>query len=69
MWRCGSMSWNGMCVLCCAEFRTTHNTTQHTHSSVQTSIPDDHLRRMTFARCRIDTIDFPNDLHMVARNM
>ena len=38
--------------------------------SVQTCIPDDHLQRVTYAGCRIDTIDSPDDeQHMVARNM
>ena len=28
-----------------------------------------HLHRVTYAKCRIDTIDSPNDEHMFARNM
>ena len=27
------------------------------------------VHRVTYARCRIDTIDSPDDEHMVARNM
>jgi len=34
--------------------------------SVHSFIPDDHLRRVTYARYRIDTIDSPDDEHMVA---
>jgi hypothetical protein len=30
-------------------------------SSVQTCTPDGHLYRVTYTRCRIDTINFPND--------
>ena len=37
--------------------------------SVQTYIPDGHLHRVTYASCRIDTIDFRDDEHMDARNM
>ena len=32
-------------------------------------IPDSHLHRVTYARCHIDTLDSPDDGHMVARNM
>ena len=32
-------------------------------------IPDGHLQRVTYARCHIDTIDSPDDEHIVARNM
>ena len=28
-----------------------------------------HLHRVTYTRCRIDTIDSPDDEHMAARNM
>ena len=34
-----------------------------------TCIPDGHLHRVTYAKCRIDTIDSPDDEHLVARNM
>ena len=38
--------------------------------SVQTCIPDGHLYKVTYARYRIDTNDFPDDdEHMDARNM
>ena len=37
-------------------------------SSIHTCIPDGHLNRVTCAR-RIDTIDSPDDEHMLARNM
>ena len=33
-----------------------------------TCIPDGRLRTVTYARCRIDTIDSPDDEHMIARN-
>jgi len=32
-------------------------------------IPNGHLYRVIYTRCRIDTIIFPNDGHMAARNM
>jgi len=32
-------------------------------------MPDRHLRKVTYARCRIDKIDSPDDEHIVARNM
>jgi len=28
-----------------------------------------HLYRVTYTRCRIDTINSPDDVHMAARNM
>ena len=31
--------------------------------------PDGHLRRVAHTRCRIDTINSPDDEHMSARNM
>jgi len=34
-----------------------------------TCIPHGHLHRVTYIRGRIDTIDSPDDEHMVARNM
>jgi hypothetical protein len=34
-----------------------------------TCTPNGHLYRMTYTRCRIDTINSPDDGHMVARNM
>ena len=37
--------------------------------SVQTCLPDGHLHRLTYARCRIDRNYSPDDEHMVARNM
>jgi len=36
---------------------------------VGTCIPDDHLHRMTYTRCRIDTINSPDDGHIAARSM
>ena len=38
-------------------------------NSIQTCTPDGHLHRVTYTRCRIDTIDSPDDEHMGARNM
>ena len=38
-------------------------------SSIQTCIPGGHLHRVTYTRCRIDTIDSPDDELMGARNM
>jgi len=38
-------------------------------SSIQTRILDAHLHKVTYTRCRIDTIDSPDDEHMGARNM
>jgi len=37
--------------------------------STQTCIPDAHLHRVTYTRCRTDTINSPDDEHMSARNM
>ena len=37
--------------------------------NVQTCIPDSHLHRVTYTRCRIDTIESPDDEHLYARNM
>jgi hypothetical protein len=37
--------------------------------SIQTCIPDGHLHRVTYTRCRIDTINSPDYEHMSARNM
>ena len=34
-----------------------------------TCIPDGHLHRVTYTRCRIDTNDSPDDEHRGARNM
>ena len=34
-----------------------------------TCVPDGHLRRVTYTRCCIDTIDSPDDEHKVARYM
>jgi len=34
-----------------------------------TCIPEGHLLIVTYTRCCIDTIDFPDDEHKVARNM
>jgi len=36
---------------------------------IPTCIPDGHLHRVTYIRCRIDTINSPDDGHMVARNV
>ena len=38
-------------------------------SSIHTSIPDGHLHRVTYARCRIDIFDSPDDENMVARKL
>jgi len=38
-------------------------------TEIPTCIPDGHLRRVTYTRCRIDTINSPDDGHMAARNM
>ena len=35
----------------------------------QTCIPHGHLHTATYTRGRIDTIDCPDDEHLVARNM
>ena len=37
--------------------------------TVQTCIPDCHLYRLTYTRCRINTIDSPDEEHLAARNM
>jgi len=37
--------------------------------SIQTYIPYGHLHTVTYTRGRIDTIDCPDDEHLVARNM
>jgi len=37
--------------------------------SIQTCAPDGHLYRVTYNRCRIDTINFPDDGHVDAQNM
>jgi hypothetical protein len=39
------------------------------HSLIQTCTPNGRLYRVTYARCRIDTINSPDDGHMAARNM
>ena len=36
---------------------------------IPTCIPDGHLHKVTYTRCRIDTINSPDDAHMAARNM
>ena len=36
---------------------------------IQTCTPNGHLHRMTYTRCRTDTINSPDDRHMAARNM
>ena len=36
---------------------------------IQICIPDSHLHRVTYTRCRIDTINSPDDGHIAARNM
>jgi hypothetical protein len=36
---------------------------------IQTCTPNGHLYRVTYTRCRIDTINSPDDGHMAARNM
>jgi hypothetical protein len=35
----------------------------------QVCTPDGHLHRVTYTRCRTDTIDSPDDEHMAAENM
>jgi hypothetical protein len=35
---------------------------------IQTCTPNGHLYRVTYTRCRIDTINSPDDGHMAARN-
>jgi len=36
---------------------------------IQTCIPDGHLHRVTYTRCRINTTNSPDDGHMAVRNM
>ena len=36
---------------------------------IQTRTPNGHLCRVTYTRCRTDTINSPDDGHMAARNM
>jgi len=36
---------------------------------IQTCTLNGHLYRVTYTRCRIDTINSPDNGHMVARNM
>jgi len=38
-------------------------------SSIQTCIPDGHLHRVTYTRCRTDTTDSPDDGHITVRNV
>jgi len=38
-------------------------------TDVQTCIPDGHLRRVTYTRYHIGTIETPDDEHLYARNM
>jgi len=38
-------------------------------SIIQTCTANDHLHTVTYTRCRIDTINSPDDEHMAARNM
>jgi len=38
-------------------------------SLIQTCTPNGHLYRVTYTKCRIDTINSPDDGHMAARNM
>jgi hypothetical protein len=38
-------------------------------SLIQTCTPDDHLYKVTYTRCHIDTINTPDDGHVAARNM
>jgi len=35
----------------------------------QSCTPNGHLYRVTYTRCRIDTINSPDDGHIAARNM
>ena len=37
--------------------------------SIQTCIPEGHLHRVTYTRCRTDTINSPDDGHVAVRNM
>ena len=36
---------------------------------MDTCIPEGHLHRVTYTRCRIDTINSPDDVHIAVRNM
>jgi hypothetical protein len=38
-------------------------------SPIQTCTPNGNLHRVTYTKCRIATINFPDDGHMAARNM
>jgi len=38
-------------------------------SPIQTCTPNGHLYTVTYTRCRIDTINSPDDGNMAARNM
>ena len=38
-------------------------------SLIQTCTPNGHLYTVTYTTCLIDTINFPDDGHMAARNM
>jgi len=38
-------------------------------SLIQTCTPNGHLYGVTYTRCRIDTINSPDDGHMAAQNM
>jgi hypothetical protein len=38
-------------------------------AGARTYTPNGHLYRVTYTRCCIDTINFPNDGHMAAKNM
>ena len=40
-----------------------------THQENIICTPNDHLHRVTYTRCGIDTINSPDDGHMAARNM
>ena len=35
----------------------------------KTCIPEGHLHRVTYTKCRIDTINSPDDWHIAVRNM
>ena len=37
--------------------------------SICSYIPDGHLHRVTYTRCRIDTNNSPDDVHIALRNM
>ena len=56
--------------LLCQMLRNVHSTLHCiVLCSFQACIPDGHLYRVTYTRCRIDTIVSPDDEHMAARNM